>query len=204
MESRPGATEEEAKVEGVRAFVAVEVAEVIRSRIAKLYESLADHHFPVRWVRPEGIHLTLKFLGQVPCTDLPRIMEAITKGTAGSAPFTMTVQGFGVFPNFRRPRVLWVGLTGQIDALKALQESIDREFEKIGFEKENRPFSPHVTIGRVQENARPSAILSMGEELKDVRPGNLGTWTVGGLRLMRSQIQRGGAIYSALEEFNLG
>ena len=203
MESRSVATAEEAKVEGVRAFVAVEVPEEIRSRIAKLNESTPDHHFPIRWVRPEGIHLTLKFLGQVPCTDLPHVVEATRRGVAGLAPFSLTVQGFGVFPNFRRPRVLWVGLTGQIDALKALQESIDMEFERIGFEKEKRPFSPHVTIGRVQESASPAAILSMGEELKDVKAGNLGTWAVSGVRLMRSQIQRGGAIYSALEEFNL-
>lgn len=184
--------------------MAVPLPDRIRERLGQVQDRLRERKYPVRWVRVDGVHLTLKFLGTVESSLLDDIEAAVSEGISGFRPFPLSVEGFGVFPSFSRPRVLWLGIAGDADKLVEMQQSIDSRLSSLGFEAEKRPFSPHVTLGRVQEDASTPLIQAMGRELKDFHPGKLGGWTAHSVHLMRSQLNPKGAIYTSLAEFPLG
>lgn len=190
--------------EKVRSFVAVEVPEQVRSRLGEVQDRLRARGYPVRWVRPEGVHLTLKFLGSVDAGLLPEIQAVLADAAAGFVPFGLGIEGFGVFPSFGRPRVLWLGMAGDLQTLVLLQKAVDDGLKPLGFQPENRPFSPHVTLGRVPDDIPADARLKMGRELKEFHVGKLGTWRVQSVHLVRSRLQPSGAVYSSLAEFPLG
>ena len=139
-------------MEQIRAFIAVElppaVREAVEGVVRELRSGIGDG---VRWVRPEGVHLTLKFLGDIDAGSVPAVSRAMAQCAASAAPFDLFLEGVGVFPNARRPRVIWIGLGGALEPLLALQHSIDRELEGLGFARERRPFTPHLTLGRVRD-----------------------------------------------------
>ena len=139
-------------MEQIRAFIAVElppaVREAVEGVVRELRSGIGDG---VRWVRPEGVHLTLKFLGDIDADSVPAISDGLDRCAASAAPFDLFLEGVGVFPNARRPRVVWIGLGGALEPLLALQHSIDRELEGLGFARERRPFTPHLTLGRVRD-----------------------------------------------------
>ncbi|MEZ0333094.1 MAG: RNA 2',3'-cyclic phosphodiesterase [Gemmatimonadales bacterium] len=137
----------------MRLFAAVPLPEPARSEVAGLLDRLRRHELPVRWVRDEGLHLTLKFFGEVPSERLEVIEEAIRQANEGSTPLPMRLDDLGAFPNPRRPRVLWVGLEAP-PALELLQDRLERQCEAIGFAPEGTPFRPHITLGRVREGER--------------------------------------------------
>ena len=141
-------------MEQIRAFIAVElppaVREAVEGVVRELRSGIGDG---VRWVRPEGVHLTLKFLGDIDAGSVPAVSRAMAQCAASAAPFDLFLEGVGVFPNARRPRVIWIGLGGALEPLLALQHSIDRELEGLGFARERRPFTPHLTLGRVRDGS---------------------------------------------------
>lgn len=183
--------------------MAVPVPEAVQERLAKVQDRLRERGYPVRWVRVDGVHLTLKFLGSVDSPSLPAIERAISEGTLGFQPFSLSMEGFGVFPGYGRPRVLWLGVGGDVHKLVELQQAIDTRLCALGFEAERRPFSPHVTLGRVREDAAVPVVQAMGRELKDFQAGKLGSWTADSVHLIRSQLNPKGAIYTSLAEFPL-
>ena len=131
----------------VRSFIAIPVPrsgiEVLERAVKRLDSEIGGQ---VRWVRPRGIHLTLKFMGDIPASTLERVLEALPQVTASFSLFEISMSGLGVFPNPRRPRVLWAGLDGDLATLSALQIAVDQAVEKLGLPKDDRPFSPHLTL----------------------------------------------------------
>ena len=191
--------------EEIRAFVAIELPDEVRRGLAGLRKELQrDEHRFVKWVDPEAIHLTLKFLGDVPSGRVTEIARAIEVAAKAVTPFELEVSGLGVFPNLKQVRVLWVGIGGDVDRLKELQRGIDAELASLGFAGEERPFVPHLTLARVRQGTSPSERRSLGELLQSaVFEGTYAT-TVRTVVLMRSQLTPAGAIYSRLSEAGLG
>ncbi|MDI7277312.1 MAG: RNA 2',3'-cyclic phosphodiesterase, partial [Anaerolineae bacterium] len=141
--------------EGVRTFVAIELDVDLRTTLGELQGRL--RRAPLarlgRWVAPEGIHLTLKFLGNVPAGRVPELGEALRRACARIAPFEIAIAGLGCFPSYQRPRVLWVGVEEPTGSLERLYSAVERELERVGFRPEGRPFTPHLTLARVSDHA---------------------------------------------------
>ncbi len=136
----------------IRSFVAISISQQARIAIAQMIRELQDLGAGLRWVKPENIHLTLKFLGEVHEEYLPELKSALQFSLEGVTNFFYDIAGTGCFPNFRNPRVLWVGVNEPDGPLAKLKENIENEFYKMNFPKETRKFHPHLTIARVKEN----------------------------------------------------
>ena len=191
--------------EEIRAFVAIELPDEVRRGLAGLRRELQrDEHRLVKWVDPEAIHLTLKFLGNIPSRRVTEIARAIEVAAKATAPFELDVSGLGVFPNLRQVRVLWVGIGGEVDRLKELQRGIDTELAALGFAREERPFVPHLTLARVRQGTSPSERRSLGELFSTAVFEDKYEAKVETISLMRSELTPAGAIYSRLSEAVLG
>ena len=156
----------------------------------------------VRWVRPQGIHLTLKFLGEILASKVDTVSVAMVGACAAYAPFSLSIRGLGCFPNLRRPRVLWVGVEEPTGVLAALQRDVERALAPLGFPPETRPFSPHLTLGRVKGGAR-GKIEVLGDAVGRTK-ARVGEMPVAAIHLMRSDLLPGGAVYTALSVARLG
>ncbi len=191
--------------EEIRAFIAIELPDEVRRGLAGLRRELQrDEHRFVKWVDPEAIHLTLKFLGNIPSRRVTEIARAIEVAAKATAPFELDVSGLGVFPNLRQVRVLWVGIGGEVDRLKELQRGIDTELAALGFDREDRPFVPHLTLARVRQGASPSDRRSLAELVDTAVFEDKYEAKVETVSLMRSELTPAGAIYSRLSEAVLG
>jgi RNA 2',3'-cyclic 3'-phosphodiesterase len=182
----------------IRTFIAIELTTPILESLGDLQARMQRDLPPglLRWVRPEGIHLTLAFLGDVAVERVDPIAEALAEACAGHAPFTVSVAGMGCFPNVRRPRVVWVGVEEPSGALARLQHDIEQALVPLGFGPEGRAFSPHLTLGRVKGGSREAlAALGAYVERAKVRIGEMKVETV---HLMRSDLRPSGAVYTAL------
>lgn len=190
---------------GIRSFIAIELTEDILGSLVAVQKALQAEMWTddVRWVRPTGIHLTLKFLGDVPPERINLIEEELGAAVRGVAPFAVTAQGLGVFPNWRRPRVIWIGIGGETDTLGRLQSQIEDAMADLGFEPERRRFHPHFTLGRVDRHASTSFQRRLGEELERYKVDQIGEMLVDEVSLMRSQLNPSGAIYTQLAAFPL-
>lgn len=198
----------------MRLFVAVEIDKVARARIAALIERLKKGGDPVKWVPPENLHLTIKFLGEAPDERLPDIEAACRRAAAGARSFSLRLRGMGAFPNARRPRVLWVGIDAPPPALRELVARTEAELAPLGFEREEREFDPHVTIGRIRPPhpvRRPGAGRAPSREIGPGLMGAIaaeaafdaGTVAVAALTLMRSQLRPRGPIYTPVSRYPL-
>lgn len=165
-----------------------------------LWDALAplrerSEKFPVKWVRPENIHLSLKFLGDVDDAREPELHSALQQA-AGSRtearPITVQIEGFGVFPDYHRPRVLWAGVAPD-PALELLQHGVEQAFAPLGFPTEARAFRPHVTVGRAGREARPRDFAGLTEALASLVFA--ATLAVADVDLMQSTLQPGGPVY---------
>jgi len=191
-------------MEPVRAFIAIELPNSVKSTLSQLQDNLKQSdHAPVKWVDPESIHLTLKFLGNIAAGTIPQLTKAISEAARGIAPFRLDLGELGVFPNLRAPRVVWVGLGGEIATLSVIQENIESALIPLGFSPERRAFSPHLTLGRVRERASPEERRRLGEAVSSLKIGAKLSFTVDALNLMRSRLTREGAFYSRLSSVAL-
>jgi len=187
----------------VRLFVALNLPEAVRQALWAAVAPLRDLSLPLRWVRPDGIHLTLKFLGDTPDDRAPHLRHALGRavGADGSAraarPLVVAVGGFGAFPDVRRPRVVWAGVTGDA-GLELLQHRVERELAPLGFPTEARPFRPHVTLARATRDAGAAAFARAGLEAVLERLEFAETALIETLDLMRSELRRDGAVYHVL------
>ncbi|OGL47409.1 MAG: 2'-5' RNA ligase [Candidatus Schekmanbacteria bacterium RBG_13_48_7] len=136
--------------ESFRGFIAVELPDQSRVVIEKTQNALKNMPGYLNWVKPSSIHLTLKFLGQTPKSSIESITKTLNNVVQGTTPFNLFLEGVGVFPNLRRPRVVWIGLKGDIDMLKNLQKQVESAMQQLGFEPENREFKPHLTLARIK------------------------------------------------------
>ncbi|MFN2137450.1 MAG: RNA 2',3'-cyclic phosphodiesterase [Candidatus Promineifilaceae bacterium] len=177
--------------ETFRAFVAVSLPEEVIGYLGKLIEDLAAQVPPrsVRWTQPDKMHLTLRFLGDTKKDLLQELQNALDSVTQARKPFSLQLQGFGCFPNCRRPRVLWAGLGGNLDAAAGLKAAIDEAIVPFGWEREERPFSPHLTLGRVKDASR----LDKQRWPETVEPLPI---PVAAVHLVQSDLTPGGPIYT--------
>ena len=191
-------------MEQIRSFIAIELPDKVKSALAELQASLQTDKQPsVRWVDPYSIHLTLKFLGDITAAKIDDISSAIEEASCETAPFSLEVKGLGVFPNFKRVRVVWVGVGGDTSQLKRLQQRIESSLVPLGFARESRPFTPHLTLARVKERVSPAEQQSFGQLIAGASFEAAHQFTVGSIDLMRSQLTREGAIYHQLTTVSL-
>ena len=188
----------------IRSFIAIELSGEIKRELARLQENLKlGSRAPVRWVDPGIIHLTLKFLGDIDENITGRISAVIEKAAEGTHPFRLKISGLGVFPNPRRVQVVWVGLSGELDKLGGLQKSIESGLVPLGFKAESRAFTPHLTVGRVRERARPEERQDLGRLVEGMSFETAASLTVDAVHLMKSQLTREGPIYTRLSSVEL-
>jgi RNA 2',3'-cyclic 3'-phosphodiesterase len=181
----------------IRAFIALNLPDDLRANLARLHRSLrrALPGDGVRWTPPGQIHLTLKFLGDVPGAEVDDLIAAFTRGCRGWGPFALQARGLGVFPDARRPRVLWAGVAGGLDALRQLQEGIEAETGRWR-EREARPFQPHLTLARFKV-LPPGRALALGRKLA-TPAADYGPWRVAQVDLMRSHLSATGVTHERL------
>ncbi len=184
----------------IRAFVAIELSEEAIEALDRLQSKLKEQAPPdaVRWVRPRSIHLTLQFLGDVDPGRVEAIAQALRQVSLGRAPFSFEMRDLGVFPNARQPRVVWVGIVEPSGALAALQKEVSRALESLGFEPEQRAFTPHLTLGRASRQAHRRALAELGELVTRFKAGSLCRVFVDRFVLMRSDLKPDGAVYTPM------
>ena len=185
-------------MEQIRSFIAVELPDELKSRLEQLETRLkSETQAPVKWVNPDSIHLTLKFLGNIDAAMTGDITTVMEKAVEGIPPFRLEVKDLGVFPNVRRVQVAWVGLSGEVDKLRQVQQYLESNLEQLGFTSESRAFTPHLTIARLRNQASPDERQRFGQ-LITATSFEASTINVNAISLMRSQLTRQGAIYSRL------
>lgn len=183
--------------EQIRSFIAIELPQNVQSGLGQIRSELerAEHPF-IKWVNPESIHLTLKFLGNIPFNRVTEVAKAMDEATQGASPFHLEISGLGGFPNLKQPRVIWVGIKGEIDKLLSLQQNIDSALALLGFVREERPFMPHLTLARIKERASPAERKSLGELVMSTSLEISYPFEVMAVSLMRSQLTPEGAVYT--------
>ena len=189
----------------VRAFVALPIDELLRAQLTRLQATVAATVPPksVRWTRPEQIHLTLKFLGQVRAAAIPELTVALRSACADAPVMRLKAEGFGCFPNGVRPRVLWVGVTGDLAALVRLQERVAAATGALGAHNKREDFTAHLTLGRVQSRRSPE-VREVGEALAGVAFSQVGDWRAEAVELQQSVLRPGGSVYTTLARVPLG
>lgn len=184
--------------ERVRAFVAVKPAADLHRACVDV--AAAGRMLPVRWVRPASVHLTLKFLGDVPVTVVPAIHQALRQAVQGLAPFSVTARGLGCFPHAARPRVLWMGLDDPQRELRQLQRRIESTFAGLGIPVAERLFYPHLTLARARRTRVGKELDAFLSAYKDHAFGYL---VVSEIHLMRSDLHAKGAVHTRLHSIAL-
>ncbi len=184
----------------MRSFIAIDLSSPVRESLAKLQTELKKCGADVRWVKPENIHLTLKFLGNIGEQTIDGIVKMVERCCKGLNIFDIEVSGVGVFPHVRAPRVLWAGISGD-GALEELQRKIEDGAASLGFERENRRFAPHLTLGRFRSSAGKRTLTDKIEQYKD---NKFGPVTVDSVMIMRSDLGPGGAKYTKVAVVPLG
>lgn len=183
----------------MRAFVAIKITSDQRMAVGDLIGDLKTSSADVKWVKPENLHLTLKFLGNMDESRVGDVAEAVRGACQGITPFEISLRGTGAYPSVRRPRVVWVGIENGRDSLLSLNENIENRLETVGFQKEKRSFSPHLTIGRLRRNGRPG---NLSDRLGVHFDG--GECVIDRVLLMKSTLTPEGPIYEELGETVLG
>ncbi|MEJ5299556.1 MAG: RNA 2',3'-cyclic phosphodiesterase [Thermodesulforhabdaceae bacterium] len=180
----------------IRTFIAIDLPESVKKDLKTLQNSLIPSATKeIRWVNPEGIHLTLKFLGDVELNRISEIEAVIADISKQHKPFELTPQGCGVFPSWKSIRVIWVGLVGDLDPLKALYAEIEERLEHLGFARENREFTPHLTIGRAKNISRSE---KLSQTLAKFTTFKSSPFVVDEIVLFKSTLTPSRAIYQKL------
>jgi len=185
----------------IRAFLAIEPPEDILQAMSHLQEKLKrEVSGRIIWTRPEGRHLTLKFFGDVSMEDVEKISAAVQNRVASGLSLNLKIEKLGVFPDTRKPRVLWCDTSGDVSQLSILQKQLDTDFEALGFPKEDRPFRAHITLARMKD---PRGMTGLGEAMAKHGAFAAGEFICRELILFQSQLTPRGAIYTRLAVFPL-
>ena len=185
--------------QAIRVFIAAPIPSSANLVLSNVIESLGEK-IPqgVRWVNPVGIHLTIKFLGNISPRAVINITEAMGRAAAEVSPLQVRLWGLGVFPNEQKPRVLWAGVDGDIERLRELQEKSESALEALGIPLDRRAFNPHLTLGRVRDNVNEQTRRSIGTILSSEELGLSEPWPVESMELIQTHFGSGGATYTTL------
>jgi 2'-5' RNA ligase len=186
----------------IRAFLAIDLPGEVREKIADIQARLKSAMEGVRWTRPEGIHLTLKFFGDIDKSRIGLISDIVEKRTKVFGPLSLAMGRMGGFPNLGRARVLWLGVEGDIEKLASLQGSMEDDLETLGFAKETRSFKPHLTLGRARSSR--GMIIGLREAMERTGYEKPDPFRAEGLTLFKSDLLPGGAVYTKLAYFSFG
>jgi 2'-5' RNA ligase len=186
----------------IRAFIAIELPAEVQQGLDQVMRQIRQHlqtlpGSAVRWVPAGNIHLTLKFLGDVSLANLDLLKEMLLTEVKAHPSFEFSVGGVGAFPNAKSPRVVWVGVQAPPELL-TLQSAIESKMEKLGYSREERLFSPHLTLGRVSRNTNNPEYHQIGEALQAVKVGFLGLVCAQGVSLFKSDLRPTGSVYTCL------
>jgi len=182
-------------METIRAFIAVQIPGEIKQRFGEIQRTLDRSRADVRWVKPGNTHVTLQFLGDTPVDKIDEVESALSRVGASHRGFDISIGGLGVFPNERRPRVVWIGVSQGADSLAALQSSVSGEMKKLGFKPEKRLYSPHITLGRLKS---PNNVEKLMNLLHAESGFQAGTFRAMEIHLIRSVLSSEGPTYSTL------
>ena len=185
-----------------RTFVAIEIDEAVRRRAAELVARLAVGTSDVRWVEPHNMHLTLKFLGEVPLKETPRVCEAVEQGCSEVQPFTLQLIGAGAFPHPGRPRTVWLGAGEGEPSAAMLEKAVDRRLRKLGYRSEKRKFKAHLTLGRVRRSG--PGLVELSRLIREHADFDAGTTAVQQVTIFSSELTSDGPVYTALGRVELG
>ena len=183
--------------ETFRAFIAVDLPETVRLFLTEVQETLKSYEMPVKWVRPQNIHLTLKFLGDTDTAQTARILAAMTFAAKDCPGVSLTAKNIGVFPDLKRPRVVWVGVNGQLEILKNLQGTLDGHLADLNFPEDRRSFSAHLTLGRVKGKIVSTRLKTAIEGLKGFESE---LFEVDRIVLFKSELRPTGAVYTPVHQ----
>lgn len=179
----------------IRTFIAIDISDKIRQRAADLIERLSESGAAVKWARPETMHLTLKFVGDVADNEIMQVCSVVKDATSGITPFKVHFRGAGAFPNAQRPRIVWAGIQPAVDELQELHKRLEASLADLGYPQERRKFTPHLTLGRLRGNTglKELALLieTLGKfDLGEIQPSELCVYS--------STLERGGPIYNIM------
>jgi 2'-5' RNA ligase len=184
----------------IRCFIAAELPHDLLQEIGQYIRSIAAYSSGVRWVKPTGIHITLKFLGEITPSAAEQVRDVLEGINQVAGPFDMTIRGSGFFPNRRQPRVIWLGLEHDPEhSLFKLHEWLDQHLAALGFEREKRRFSPHLTLGRIKGPEKLEPVFNFLDE----HPFPDKTFRIDRIFFIRSSLQPGGAVYSTIADYPL-
>ncbi len=183
----------------IRAFIAIDLSQEIQNQLDEVVRNYKTQltAIPIRWVAASNIHLTLKFLGDVSISNLTLLTDMIHTELSSHHQFDISVGGAGAFPNNRQPRIIWVGVEAPSE-LTAIQNGIEITTGRLGYVREERAFSPHLTLGRVSRNATAQDVKAISKALETTKVGFLGATCVEKVHLYRSDLQRTGAVYTQI------
>ncbi len=188
----------------IRAFIAIELPAELRKRMGEFQDRLKrPRQRSVKWVNPASVHLTLKFLGNIRAKQVDAITQKLNAVAMGSRAFDIVTLETGCFPNLKRARVFWLGLGGDTGNLFKLQVDIDKALATIGFQRESRPFTAHLTLARIKEDCSPAERLEFAGLVQEARFERTVSMRVEAVSLMQSRLTPTGAIYTQLAEFPL-
>lgn len=183
----------------LRVFIAIELPQPLQVAIEKqtvrLRQTLGDEI--VRWVPTKNMHLTLKFIGNIASSHLDFLKQLLTRTADLHPQFDLQIGGIGSFPNSKRPRILWAGIHAPAD-LASMQRNIEAGASRLGYEKEERAFSPHLTIARVRQNIDPADLQKIRYVVDGIQIGNIGSARIDFIHLYKSELQTSGSIYTKL------
>ena len=185
----------------IRSFLAFELPEDMMNVLVRVSGDLRKTPLDVRWVRETNIHLTMIFLGDIQTEDVESIKEIPEETCADYAPFPVSLSGMGCFPNSRNPRVLWLGLKGEIERLSGFRDALQRPLTAFGVKEEKRPFRPHLTLGRFRKSGKSRGLLEdLLERYREVKSPEC---VLDRLTLFKSTLKPGGAVYTEMDSWPL-
>ncbi len=184
----------------IRSFIAIDLPQKTRENLTAIQDQLRQSQAGVRWVKPGSIHLTLKFLGNILPEQVDEIAAAVAQLVRDEPPITLCAAGLGAFPSPRKPRVIWVGLGGEVDRLANIQAGLEKALEPLGFAREDRGFRPHLTIGRVKDRRRLQSLI---EAMSTLELPEFNSFDGNEIILYKSDLRPTGAIYTKLHRMPL-
>lgn len=180
-----------------RIFIAIKIPEVVIGKIAEVsrYFQSQTPAGALKWVETENLHLTLRFLGEISEEAVLKVQSSLPQAVMGQPPFTLSVEGLGMYPSPGQPRVIWLGVKGS-EPMVALHARLETALAKVGIEKEDRPFHPHLTLARVRQRTDRATAHQIGETLTQFKVGSLGVFQVDKIQLIESQLTPQGPVYT--------